>query len=737
MNIQYFRALAAAAMICVPMSTKAIQVFPTLINPSACGAPNGAIEIQVTGGTAPFTFVWSNGATTANIYNLLPGAYSVTVTDALSDQANGFYEVEIAGLTLPQCAQDGHCSCINSMGGQVQIIEWTMSGTPPYSYNPPPDGFDPQGDPYFSSFGSPVGSVIAIEVTDANGCTGISYQTVHGPAPAGGSSMQLVSTSGSCTGTSGGSVTIANVNDPLFYLNPNPALTVLDQAQQYVTGVAEAGASVTFNSLPPGNYTIQREWDPTDYLMAYSCEGNPYDQLNFTIADLGTNCNSVSGTVFLEYDEDCAQDGNEIGVPYQVLAIEPGGQLAITDGDGAFSRDLLTGNYTLAQTDPTLVQLCPVASPVPFTIGSQPVVIDLADSSTVPLDLDARLESSAMRPGFAGTYWGWARNRSPQLSGPVTVTLTIDADLVFTSATPTPSSVAGNTITWDLAPFTAFAGQYFSVQVSVPMGTPLGTPVNSSLAVSNTLGDDDLSDNTATDNSIVTGSYDPNDKTATTSSAQSDALFFINEDEWIDYLIRFQNTGTDTAFTVVITDTLAAELDMASFQQGVASHAFSVSFKPGRVIEWRFEDIQLPDSNVNEAASHGAVSFRIKPVLPLMAGTVIENTANIFFDFNPPVITEPSVLVAEFITGVSSVEDVDLTLSPVPATDQLRVTSSTMIRSLRVITADGREVLSERIDAHTTMLDIGRLASGVYVLASVDADGTMTTVRFTKTASTP
>src|SRR5690606_34512909 len=131
----------------------------------------------------------------------------------------------------------------------------------------------------------------------------------------------------------------------------------------------------------------------------------------------------------------------------------------------------------------------------------------------------------------------------------------------------------------------------------------------------------------------VTASFDPNDKLAMTSSGYSNEYFYIDQDEWIDYTIRFQNTGTDTAFTVVITDTLNAELDMASFEQGLASHPFSVSFKPDRVVEWRFENILLPDSNVNEAASHGLVSFRIKPHLPILPGTEIENIANIYFDF--------------------------------------------------------------------------------------------------------
>ena len=78
---------------------------------------------------------------------------------------------------------------------------------------------------------------------------------------------------------------------------------------------------------------------------------------------------------------------------------------------------------------------------------------------------------------------------------------------------------------------------------------------------------------------------------------------------------------------MVVTDTLAQELDMTTFEPGVGSHPYTVSFKPGRAVEWRFENILLPDSNVNEPNSHGLLSFRIHPVQPTLPGTLIENIA--------------------------------------------------------------------------------------------------------------
>ncbi|HMC96247.1 MAG TPA: hypothetical protein VKG92_01205, partial [Flavobacteriales bacterium] len=177
--------------------------------------------------------------------------------------------------------------------------------------------------------------------------------------------------------------------------------------------------------------------------------------------------------------------------------------------------------------------------------------------------------------------------------------------------------------------------------------------------------------NSAGPNGVFQGSYDPNDKQVLTSTRWSSDIYFIDQDEYLDYVIQFQNTGTDTAFTVVITDTLGTDLDMGSFQQGVASHPFDVSFKPGRVVEWRFENILLPDSGTNEAASHGLVNFTIGPVQPVLPGTVFANNADIFFDFNDPVRTPDAVVVAEMSTGIEGGARVGALVFPNPAHDRL------------------------------------------------------------------
>ncbi len=251
----------------------------------------------------------------------------------------------------------------------------------------------------------------------------------------------------------------------------------------------------------------------------------------------------------------------------------------------------------------------------------------------------------------------------------------------------------------------------------------IGTDLLASAGVSTANTDGELSNNTANAAITVTGSYDPNDKTAFTSTRASESLYFINEDEWIDYVIRFQNTGTDTAFNIVVTDTLPPTLDPATISLVTASHQHTWNVQGQGTLKFIFPNILLPDSNVNEPLSHGLISFRIRPHLPIAPATVIENIANIFFDFNPPVITEPSVLVAEFSTGMEEMSTDHLQVYPVPARTQLNVHSSTLLKRLSILTLDGRMVRDEPVIGHVASVDLQGLPSDAYLIRATDVDG--------------
>lgn len=196
-------------------------------------------------------------------------------------------------------------------------------------------------------------------------------------------------------------------------------------------------------------------------------------------------------------------------------------------------------------------------------------------------------------------------------------------------------------------------------------------PTTSSLSLQLPLGDDDPYLDIHCD--LVIGSFDPNDKRGFPLGWRPQHYIEANQD--IEYLIRFQNTGNDTAFLVIIRDQLPPQLDPLSIRPGAASHPYRFEIVGNNQLSFTFPNIQLPDSTTNEAASHGFVSFSVsqKPNLP--PGTLIENEAAIYFDFNDPIITDPYRHVVgrpllTFIIDRPSTEALQLDILPNPASEQ-------------------------------------------------------------------
>jgi hypothetical protein len=156
-----------------------------------------------------------------------------------------------------------------------------------------------------------------------------------------------------------------------------------------------------------------------------------------------------------------------------------------------------------------------------------------------------------------------------------------------------------------------------------------------------TFGNDDASPSLSTLCRPIVGSFDPNDKQGFPTGYKTE--HFIRQNQDLDYVIRFQNTGTDTAFLVTIRDTLSDVLDIASIEFGGSSHAYEADIYGKNIVKFTFQNINLPDSFRNVAASQGFVKFRIKQKKDLSIGTKINNKAGIYFDFNDPIITNTTL----------------------------------------------------------------------------------------------
>lgn len=218
---------------------------------------------------------------------------------------------------------------------------------------------------------------------------------------------------------------------------------------------------------------------------------------------------------------------------------------------------------------------------------------------------------------------------------------------------------------------------------------------------------------------LVTGSFDSNDKTGYPLGIGNTHNILPNQE--MEYVIRFQNTGTDTAFTVVIRDTLSMDLDIFSVQSGASSHDYDFRMYGPRVLEWTFYNIMLPDSNVNAAASHGFVKFNVQQKADLTNGTRIENSAAIYFDFNAPIITNTSwhTIKNPLYNTVNidkiAVENAVFKVYPNPNTGLLYLEQKNNL-DIQILVLDnlGRVLLTKESNEAITELNISDLPAGIY-----------------------
>lgn len=228
--------------------------------------------------------------------------------------------------------------------------------------------------------------------------------------------------------------------------------------------------------------------------------------------------------------------------------------------------------------------------------------------------------------------------------------------------------------------------------------------------------------------SEVRTAYDPNDKRGFPLGYGDQ--HYIDRGVPIEYMIRFQNTGNDTAFLVVLRDSLPATLDVPTLRMGSSSHPYTWDLDGQNILSCRFANILLPDSTTNEAASHGYVMFSILPLADLPAGTQVENRAGIYFDFNAVVLTEYAshTVDSNFISVAVQTPQTEPLMSvwPNPAKGQVLLDMPSDVifpGRLKLYNAYGRLVRQETVAGNKHQLTRGSLPAGIYILELEDAKG--------------
>ncbi len=477
-------------------------------------------------------------------------------------------------------------------------------------------------------------------------------------------------------------------------------------------------------------FSIQETSDGSYILGGYSLSNISFDKTensngssDYWILKLTDKFNIIKGTLFIDLNNNSIQDLGEPVVSNKRVFEQSTGNFAFSDLIGQFRIALVdTGSFSTSSESLFYYYAVPFSHNSNFT-GTQQTD-SLNDFALQPAgvfnDLCVTVTPlGPFRAGFNASYHVTYENVGTTTLNP-TVIFFADDDVSFVSAIPVANSVTIDSVVWYFGPLSPFQTGGILVTVNVTTGTPIGTLINSGAHIEPLANDANTICNQSYWEVFTTGSYDPND-------------IIVNEDTllstqfpnppYLEYIIRFQNTGNDTAFTVKVLNTIDTfKLDLTTFEFIASSHPLNLEYIPWEHnMEFRLENILLPDSNTNEPGSHGFVRYRIKPKSSLISNDTIANYAAIYFDFNAPVITNTAVTHIVLPTTIAESTDRgnNLLLYPNPAQSTLTIVTNNLPGSgcnLLISDVTGRTLFSKPISAASTKhnINISSLSRGIY-----------------------
>ncbi|HQU65314.1 MAG TPA: Ig-like domain-containing protein, partial [Flavobacteriaceae bacterium] len=407
------------ATITIPTNPTASVVVD---NVECNGDSTGNIDLTVTGGTPPYTFAWSNGATTEDLTNVPAGVYNVTITDTSGCNytfINGITVTQPEPISIQITKVNATLSdlCLNG-----QATATASGGTPPFTYQ---WGASAGNQTTQTATNLPVGTH-TVTVTDAHGCTldqSVAIDCFNDCDAV--ISVDNV-TNVLCKGDATGSATVSASS----VANPGAIFTFTwNTTPQQIT----VGTSSTISNLTAGVYTVSVTINGTLCL--------PVEQ-SVTITEPSTVLN-VTATATDE-NGPTTGDGTATanasgGTPPYTYLWSPGGQTTQT------ITGLSAGNYTVTVTD---ANGCTDSATVTVNPGTCLNLSVSASSTPTTCNGDVDGTASANVTGGSGNFsYAWSNGGTTQTisglaAGSYTVTVTDNVTLCTASSTTTVNQPA-------------------------------------------------------------------------------------------------------------------------------------------------------------------------------------------------------------------------------------------------------------------------------------------------------
>lgn len=454
-------------------------------------------------------------------------------------------------------------------------------------------------------------------------------------------------------------------------------------------------------------------------------------RINMNASSTGSiDCSGLRLNAFLDNNNNGNQDNGEVNFPLGQFhhsvndgeihnVIAPTGIYNIYDIDGTNSYDF---NYTINSEYSSMYSLTNASyNNVNVIIGGGMVTYNFPIIITQNYnDLAVNLiPVNAPRAGTSYQNKIVYANEGNQTIPSGTITFNNNNATVINSISQLGTTNIANGFTYDFTNLLPFETRVITVTMQVP---PIPTVAINQLLTNTAsiiplLDDVVVSNNSSSLSQAIIAAYDPNDKIE--SHGEKILYSSFNQNDYLYYTIRFENTGNTSAVNVAVRDVLNSKIDETSLIMVDASHNYTMD-RIGTTLNWSFNNIQLPVSVANTSTGKGYVTFKIKLKPGFSVGDVIPNTASIFFDTNPAIVT--NTFNTEFVSalGTTNFNSNNFVVFPNPATNSVTVSlqnSNENLKSTVIYDVLGKAVkIVSNISSNENIIDINDISKGVYLL---------------------
>ena len=447
----------------------------------------------------------------------------------------------------------------------------------------------------------------------------------------------------------------------------------------------------------------------------------------YTNCNVNSYCNFTPGGTFYyiqgqqKFDnENDGCDTNDYLIPnfkYTITNSNSPGAI-ISNNTGSYSILVPAGAHTITPIieNPSYFSVSPPSATITFPAQTSPVTQNFCITPNgIHHDVEISIiPTSVARPGNDVIYKIIYKNKGNQIENGTINLQFDDAILDLASTNPTFTTQTLNNLSWTYSSLQPFETRtiHFMMNVNSPTETPAvtgGDILNYTATNTITNTDEMLSDNTFVLNQTVVNSYDPNDKTCLQGN-------YVTPDkigDYVHYMIRFENTGTFPAENIVVKDMIdTAKFNISSLVPLHASHNYFTRIS-GNKVEFIFENINLP---FNDANNDGYIAFKIKTKPTLVVGNTFSNSANIYFDYNFPIVTNTATTTIAALSNPSFEFANYFSLYPNPTTNELNIKlkSAIEINSIQIYNTIGQLVTVQTGNA--LKVDVSNLKTGNYFI---------------------